>query len=135
MGFELILCRVWNDNDFEYREKFKDKEIVIPSRKCIEMEHMEAVEFLGVFQPIVRDYDGQPDPKFFKKLRIEKTSKAVPQVAKAIELVCQACGFTAKNSKELDEHIDANHLDSLADEKEADKRRKAAESGGKKILT
>ncbi len=133
MGYEQVLVRVWNDNEFPYKEKFKDVDVTIQPRKFIEMEMTEAVEFLGTFTPIVRDFDGQPDPKSFKRLRIERTSKGVPQVTKPIELTCQMCGFEAKTQKELDTHIDENHLSDLVDEKEADKRRKAVE--GKKVLT
>lgn len=133
MGYDLVLVRVWNDNEFPYREKFKDNEIVIQPRKFIEMELNEAVEFLGSFTPIVRDADGQPDPRSYKKLRIEKTAKQVPVVTKPVELTCQMCAITFKNQKELDDHIDENHLSDLADEKEADKRRKAVDA--KKVLS
>jgi uncharacterized C2H2 Zn-finger protein len=129
---DLVLVRIWNDNDFPYRETWKEKEIVIASRKCIEMELNEAVEFLGTFTPIIRDADGQPDPRFFKRLRMEKTSKALPTIAKPINLTCQACGIIAKNEKELSDHIDANHLDTMADKQELEKRQKNAE---KRVLT
>jgi hypothetical protein len=118
------LVRVWNDNVFPFRQIFKDKEIFIGAKKFIEMEETEAYEFRGAYSPIVRDGDGQPTPESFKMIRIEKTDKTAHKpIAAAQENVCQACGKQFPNKKELEAHIDAEHLDQLSDKEEADKRK------------
>jgi hypothetical protein len=119
------LVRVWNDNVHPFKQVFRDKEIYIGAKKCIEMEETEAYEFRGAYSPITRDGDGQPTPESYKMIRVEKTDKSAHKpVQAANEFVCQACGFKATNKKELDQHIDAEHLDQLTDKEEADKRRK-----------
>jgi hypothetical protein len=119
------LVRVWNDNVFPFRQVFKDKEIVIGAKKCVEMEETEAHEFKSAFSPIVRDADGQPTPESYKMIRVEKTDKSAhkPVVAPS-EFACQACGLKFVNKKELETHIDSEHIEQLADKDEADKRRK-----------
>lgn len=125
MSYEATLVRVWNDNTHPYEEEFKGKTIKIGANKFIEMEETEAVEFKGKFTHIKRDADGQPVPSGYKMLRIEKTSKSAHRPSEKLDFTCQACGFIAKNKIELDAHIDENHLDSLLDKDEADKRKKA----------
>lgn len=119
-----VLVRVWNDNVFPFKQKFRDKDILIGPKKFIEMEETEAYEFKSAYSPIERDGDGQPKPESYKMIRIEKTDKTAHKpVANANEFLCQACGFHATNKKDLDAHIDENHLDQLVDKDEADKRR------------
>lgn len=119
------LVRVWNDNVFPFRQMFRDKEIFIGPKKFIEMEWTEAHEFKSAFSPIVRDGDGQPTPESYKMIRVEATDKSAHREAAApSEFTCQACGLKFVNKKELDDHIDATHIEELADKKEADKRRK-----------
>ncbi len=127
-----ILVRVWNDNVFPFRQLFRDKEIYIGPKKFIEMEETEAYEFRGAYSPIIRDGDGQPTPESFKMIRIEKTDKTAhkPMVA-ANETVCQACGKQFPNKKELDNHIDTEHLEELADKEVAEKRREKRNGASK----
>lgn len=127
------LVRVWNDNVFPFRQYFKEKEIFIGPRKCIEMEETEAYEFRGAYSPIVRDADGQPTPESYKMIRIERTDKSAHQpVVAPAENVCQACGKQFPNKKELETHIDTEHLEQLADKEEADKRREKVNGKGNK---
>jgi hypothetical protein len=118
------LVRVWNDNVHPFRQIFRDKEILIAPKKFIEMEETEAFEFRSSYSPITRDGDGQPTVESYKMIRVERTDKSAHKpVQTPNDFVCQACGFKAANKKELDHHIDAEHLDQLTDKDEADKRR------------
>ena len=125
MSYIPMISRVWNDNIYPYKEKFKDQDIHIPAGKFIEMEHLEAVQFLGTYCGIERDTDGQPLAKSFKKLRVERTSKPVSQhVAenRREDFICMACKFRAKDQKELDAHSEKEHRHMWADEEEAERK-------------
>lgn len=63
--------KIWNDNTYPYTEEFKGDKIHIEANKYVEMEREEAVLFMGQFNSIVRDVDGNPHPKSFKKLRMD----------------------------------------------------------------
>lgn len=67
--------KVHNDNIHPYSEEFKGEKIHIEAKKWIEMERDEAIMFLGTFNSIIRDVDGNPSPKSYKKLRIEEPKK------------------------------------------------------------
>lgn len=67
----MPLVKVVNDNVHPYEERFRDQTIKIEAGKSIQMEHEDAVMFLGQMNSIKRTVDGGPDPKSFKKLRIE----------------------------------------------------------------
>lgn len=67
--------KVWNDNTHPYKEEFKGKVIEIEPKKFVKMEKDEAVLFLGQFNSIERDADGNPHPKSFKRLRIEQVTE------------------------------------------------------------
>lgn len=60
--------QVKNLDHREYREMFKEQEIVIPAGGSIEMGRAEAVTFLGQFSPL--NLDGSGESKTPKKLRI-----------------------------------------------------------------
>jgi hypothetical protein len=124
MNYEPVMVRVWNDNKWPYTEEFNEKTISIAPGKFIEMEMMEAADFMGRFIPIHRDGDGQPIPQKAKMLRMERTSKKFLHSQTDPDLTCQACGFKGKTKKELDQHIDDTHLDIMVDEKEREKRQK-----------
>lgn len=120
-----VLVRVWNDNVHPFKQRFRDKEISIGAKKFIEMEETEAHEFKSAYSPMEKDGDGQPRPESYKMIRIERTDRTAHKpVANPSEFLCQACGHRSANKKELDAHIDENHLDQLVDKDEADKRRK-----------
>lgn len=63
--------KVWNDNKYDYKEKFKGEEISIPAGGFVEMNRDDAVMFKGSFSPISTDVDGNPHPKSFKRIRLE----------------------------------------------------------------
>jgi hypothetical protein len=63
--------KVVNYNSYPYEEEFKGDKIKIAPNGHVEMDRDDAVLFLGQFNSIVRDVDGNPHPKSFKRLRIE----------------------------------------------------------------
>ena len=134
MSFEPVLVRVWNDNNYPYTEVFKEQTISIAPHKFIEMELMDATEFIGKFTSIQRDGDGQPIPQTYKMLRIEKTVKTVKPANIEPDLTCQACGYRGKTKKDLDNHIDENHMDIMVDEKEKERRQKEMRLNEKSVL-
>lgn len=115
----MAQVKVWNDNAHEYRETFKDREIVIPPKSCIEMEYYDAHEFRGVYRPVKRDADNQPIPQSFKMIRVEEPATAVDV---KVELnKCVACKFQGDSPKALIQHVLERHADQAAVDEEAEK--------------
>lgn len=71
------MVKVWNDNVHPHKEMFKGVEITIPPGGSVEMDYIEAVEFKGQFTPPKTDGSGKPDPRFFKKIRVEQPKEPV----------------------------------------------------------
>ncbi len=117
----MAQVRVYNDNVHAFKQDWRDQKIEIPPKSFIMMEESEAYDFRGTYSPMMKDKHGQPDPKYFKMIRIEQG--AVQSEVKVDPLVCMKCSYKSSSTKDLDEHINANHLDSLADQKLADERR------------
>jgi hypothetical protein len=113
--------RVWNDNTYPHTEMFKGDRIHIPAKQYVEMEFYEAHEFKGQYTAIKRDFDGNPVPESYKMIRIEKIEGAAAQDAPKVS--CQACGKSFLSQHDLDDHIDAEHLDQISDPEVAQKRR------------
>lgn len=114
--------RVWNDNTYPHTEEFKGEKVTIPARGHVMMEWSEAHEFKGRYTPIIRDGGNQPKPESFKMIRIESVS-GDQAVAAAAGFPCQACGKSYESQRVLDTHIDEQHLDAMADQDVAQKRR------------
>ena len=114
--------RVWNDNTYPHTEEFKGEKITIPSKGSILMEWNEAHEFKGRYTPIIKDGGGQPIPQSFKMIRIEKIDAQSPE-EKTPGFPCQACGKVYESQGVLDVHIDEQHLEAMADQEVAQKRR------------
>lgn len=117
-----MLVRVYNDNVYPHKEKFKGDVLLIPSKKYIEMDFFDAVEFLGQYTPIKVDGGGAHVAEGFKMLRIVKPDDFKIEDSKLIK--CQACGETFPGEDELDAHINEKHVDQIVDEDEQKKRRK-----------
>jgi hypothetical protein len=113
--------KVVNDNIHPFRQEFKEEMIVIPAGGSITMDRDDAVQFIGSFFPPRKDGNDQPDPRFFKKLRMAEMSGSYAEQAPE-KFVCQKCMFVAKSQVELDAHIDEMHLDDMADSDFKEKR-------------
>ena len=123
-----MLVKVHNDNIHPYNEKFSGQDIHIPAISYIEMDEDQAEVFLGKFVFPVKNEMGLNDPKFFKKLRIEKPLK---ENVEADSLICHATGKKAASKEELVEMLSSfRHL--LVRDDEAEEFAKKAESRLKK---
>jgi hypothetical protein len=63
--------RVYNTNNHPFEQKFRDSIIKIPAGKFIEMDREEAVAFKSQWYPVTLDYNGNVDPKSYKRLTIK----------------------------------------------------------------
>lgn len=131
--------RIWNDNSLPYTEKFMDRNIKILPGKYIDMESDEAIRFLGTYRAPELDGMGQQKPESFKMLRKEiieplfddgKGSSLSPKNPTE-KIKCNVCGYEAINQWELDGHINACHLNEMADKKEQEKRMAQVNKGKK----
>ena len=73
----MAKVKVWNDNQFEHVEEFKGKKISIAPGAFVEMDYFDAVDFKGQFIPPKMRGPNDPDPRFFKKIRVEEPTEAV----------------------------------------------------------
>lgn len=113
--------KVLNENIYDFKQEFKESMIYIPAGQSITMDRDDAIQFVGMFFPPKKDGNDQPDPRFFKKLRIVEIPGQT-QAQRPQSFICQACNFVAGSQVELDAHIDQNHLESLADEEFKEKK-------------
>ena len=103
-----MLVKVWNDNIYDYSEKFRGNLISIPAKQFIEMDEDDAHNFKVAFTFPHKDEQGRPDPRHFKKIRIE-----FPEDYRPLEpdpLVVHATGQKAASVEQL-----AKILESLSD--------------------
>jgi hypothetical protein len=116
----MAMVKVINDNTHPFIGQFKDEEINIPAQGHILMNPTDALAFKGAYSPMKKTATGQPDPKYFKMIRIEENAQPVVEPKKYI---CQFDGKEFLTEKELENYIDENHLDKLQDQEFAQKRR------------
>lgn len=112
--------KLWNDNFLPFEQEFEDSVIKIPAGRFIVMDKEKAIKFRGTYYPIELDAGNRQLPKSYKKLRIEEIEKG--EEIKINKNKCQACGFNALSEKDLDEHINENHIHEMLDKKEREKR-------------
>lgn len=112
--------KVWNDNKYPFRQKFKGELIEVPAGKYIEMPYTEAIEFKSAYYPPILNNAGIPQPESYKMIRVEGKPD---DSSKPKEYICMHCKDRFFSQDELDSHIDKNHLDDLTDQDEAKKRR------------
>lgn len=91
-----MLVKVHNLNTHPYTEEFRGQKITIPPMGYVEMDEDESLYFMETFTSPIKDSQGRPDPKFFKKLKRE-----VPPPAAVDPLVCHATGQKAQTPEEL----------------------------------
>lgn len=124
----MPMCKVVNDNVHPFKQEFKESVINIPAKGSVEMDRDDAVMFVGAFFAPKLDGNDQPDPRFFKMLRIEEGSKKADEPVEET-FVCQRCKFVAKSQDELNSHIETEHAEDWADE---DFKEKHAEETAKR---
>lgn len=108
--------KVWNDNIFPHRERFKGEFIDIPAKAFVEMEEDDAIMFRGQFSSIVTDADGRPKQESFKMIRIEKPEGVKEKTVQNDPNKCFACGKILSNQGELAQHIFDFHPEAMAPE-------------------
>lgn len=112
------MVRVVNENVHPFKQEFKEQMISLAAKgegkNWIDMDRDDAVHFLGMYYPMKKDANDQPDPRFFKKLFIQEIPGAERTVAPETH-TCQKCCHVASTKEDLDAHIEANHLEDLAD--------------------
>lgn len=95
---------VRNNNQYPFTQMFKGEKIEIPAGKAVEMEREEAVEFFGAFYPPKIDYNGNIDPKSFKRLEIVPLSEQVYDVDDS-KIVNHATGDVYESQEQYDAAI------------------------------
>lgn len=104
----MQMVHVVNDNKYPFSQVFKGRKIEIPAGKYIEMDDAEAEEFLGLFSPIKKDANDQPDPRSYKMLR--KVKKVFTKPAEdALGYKCNACGKDCTSDADLKKHVESEH--------------------------
>jgi len=104
--------KVWNDNVYPYKEKFKDELVVIQPKQFIVMNEDDAFQFKGTFCAPRLDADGAHKAEGFKMIRLEKVegSEAL-DAPKFSDHVCMACNYKGDNETDLKEHTKAAHAE------------------------
>jgi hypothetical protein len=110
--------KVWNDNVHDYKEKFRDENILIKAKSFIEMEEDQANIFRGTFSSFVLDGDGNHTDKGFKMIRIEKVSPT--EIKMSDKFTCHVCQYEAVSDTGLDEHVKATHAHLLVKDEAAE---------------
>ncbi len=95
--------RVLNLNEHPYKEKFRGEMIHIPAGGEIEMDADTARNFVSRCNGVLRDGDGQPDPRGYKMLKIVPLSNEPAVEAKTFRSMKDGKEF--KTQKELDAHL------------------------------
>lgn len=113
----MAQVKVWNDNIHPYKEKFQDRLIEIPAGQSIEMDVDEAKRFLSKCNGVLKDGDGQPDPRGFKRLRIETKAGQAAPAAKSTVYVSHLDGREFATKKELEQHLEQFKDRVVTDEK------------------
>lgn len=116
----MAQVKVWNDNVHSYFEKYQGKPITIPAKHFVMMDEGDAHQFLGTFNNIELDKDGNPSPKTYKMLRIEKSDGSEGWMPKVAKNLCNSCGFQAVSENALSEHVTQNHAHLLVRDEAAE---------------
>lgn len=98
----MPMVKVWNDNIYPHTETFKGEVITIPPGEHIVMEWEEAIEFKGQFTGMKLLGNDTPDPRGFKKIRVDRPSEPI---FKEAPLVNPATGEKFLTKAELEESL------------------------------
>jgi hypothetical protein len=89
---------VKNVGSKEYRDTYRDNDIVIPAGGQIEMQRRDAIAFIGKMSPA--GADGIPVPKMLEIVPINGQTR--PEVD---EFVCNLCTGKFPSQRDLNEHL------------------------------
>jgi hypothetical protein len=139
-GKKMPQIRIWNDNRVPYEEKFMDRQIKILPGKFVDMDADEGIRFLGTYRNPEFDGMGQQKVESMKMLRkelieplfVDDSGSSLTAKKPTQAIKCNVCGFEAVDQWHLDGHINACHLNEMAD-KEEQKKRMAAEQAKRKL--
>jgi hypothetical protein len=120
----MPLVHVVNENSHPYKEKFNDNLVQIPAGGRITMDADEARRFLGKCNGVMKDGDGQPDPRGFKRLRIETLAAETAAAPEAETFISQMTGEQFKTQVELDAHLE-KYKDRIVVDENAERQIKA----------
>lgn len=98
----MAQVKVWNDNVHDYKEKFRERDIVIKAKQYVLMDRDEAEIFQGTYNGRMKDHGDQDDPKGFKMIRID-ASGVNAEPPKEV-FVCHKDGKKFDTKAELDAH-------------------------------
>lgn len=100
----MPIVKVWNDNQYEHVEKYKGEEIRIKPGQYVEMDYIDAVDFRGQFITPKMLGPNNPDPRFYKMIRVEEPAEPV---VKEDRNVFHATGEVFKDKAQLIEFAQA----------------------------
>lgn len=128
----MAQVKVWNDHQFEHVEKFKGEEVRIPAGGFVMMDYFDAVAFQGQFTGLRMLGPNNPDPRGFKKIRVEQPGE--PVIKEDAANVFHATGKKFESTAEMLEFAKAYaqaNADQAVKDSELDKRQgaEAATSG------
>jgi uncharacterized C2H2 Zn-finger protein len=119
----MAQAKVWNDNEYVFKQRFMEEDIVIEPKGFITMELSKAIRFKGTYSPIEVDGNGVPLKTSYKMIRVEEIEKKADKADD--KLTCMACNKSDfQTQKELDAHIDESHSHQWADKDHAEKKAK-----------
>jgi hypothetical protein len=121
-GNKMAQVRVWNDNKYEFKQRFMEENIVIPPKGFILMDESKAIRFRGHYSPIEVDGNGVPLETSYKMIRLEEIVKDAKPIEKIMCMACAKDDF--QSQKDLDAHIDESHAHIQADQDYKEKKAK-----------
>ena len=119
-----MTVKVHNRNRFDHKEKFRDKDFVIPAGGFIKMDYDEANRFLGQMFPPKFDKGGVQLATSYKWLEIDQDDRRRVELilrneseekAKRV-FVCMACGKEFGSKSSLLSHSKEKHAEIMVKE-------------------
>lgn len=114
--------KVWNDNEYDFQQKFRDVIIKVKAKSYIMMDVEDAVSFKSEPCAVKRDGSGVQLPESYKMIRVEGLYGS--PTAKVQGDVCHADGSVHHSKESLEKHVNEKFLDSLEDKELAETRKK-----------
>lgn len=123
----MAIVKVWNDHDRDHVEKFKGQEVRIAAGGYIEMDYIDAIDFKGQFFGMKMLGPNNPDPRYFKKIRVEEPTEPV---VKPDPNMLHATGKSFGSAQEviaMAKALATLNPDLVAADQELDKRQSASQ--------